>query len=98
MYLKYLCNYIVLINIVYRDRCDEVVVKISVCLAIHSELLVAKCFKVDNVTGQQRSDYREGACLKIVVNNYKADPARLMEISKSRGTNLQVLLTSYNAV
>ena len=26
MSLKYLCNYIVLINIVYRDRCDEVVV------------------------------------------------------------------------
>ena len=41
MSLKYLCNYIVLINIVYRDRCDEVVVKISVSLAIHFELLVS---------------------------------------------------------
>ena len=64
MSLKYLCNYIVLINIVYRDRCDEVVVKISVCCAIHFELLVAKCFKVDNVTGQQRSDYRATECCK----------------------------------
>jgi len=38
----------------------------------------------------------EGACLKIIVNHYKADYARLKEISKSRGTNLDVLLTSYN--
>ena len=30
MSLKYLCNYIVLINIVYRDRCDEVVVVVIV--------------------------------------------------------------------
>ena len=38
----------------------------------------------------------EGACLKIIVNHYKDDISRLMEISKSRGTNLHVLLTSYN--
>ena len=71
MYLKYLCNYIVLINIVYRDRCDEVVVKISVCCAIHFELVVAKCFKVDFVTGLKRSDYRATECCKahlVVVN------------------------------
>ena len=62
MSLKYLCNYIVLINIVYRDRCDEVVVVVIVCSAIHFPSNVASRFKEDNVIGQQRSDYRATEC------------------------------------
>ena len=38
----------------------------------------------------------EGACLKIIINHYRDDISKLREISQSRGTNLEVLLTSYN--
>ena len=38
----------------------------------------------------------EGACLKVIINHYRDDISRLKEISQSRGTNLEVLLTSYN--
>ena len=38
----------------------------------------------------------EGAMLKIIINHYRGDISRLKEISQSRGTNLEVLLTSYN--
>ena len=38
----------------------------------------------------------EGACLKVIINHYRGDIQRLKEISQSRGTNLEVLLTSYN--
>ena len=38
----------------------------------------------------------EGALLKIIINHYKSDISRLKEISSSRGTDLGVLLTSYN--
>jgi hypothetical protein len=38
----------------------------------------------------------EGDCLKIIINHYRNDISRLKEISQSRGTNLDVLLTSYN--
>ena len=38
----------------------------------------------------------EGAMLKIIINHYRGDIQRLKEISMSRGTNLEVLLTSYN--
>ena len=38
----------------------------------------------------------EGALLKIIVNHYKSDISRLMEISNSRGTNLPTLLQNYN--
>lgn len=40
----------------------------------------------------------EGAIMKIIVNHYKADINELMRISGSRGTDLPVLLTSYNIV
>jgi len=38
----------------------------------------------------------EGSCMKIIVNHYKHDINELTRISKSRGTDLPVLLTSYN--
>ena len=38
----------------------------------------------------------EGATMKIIVNHYKHDIHKLKEISESRGTNIGVLLTSYN--
>ena len=38
----------------------------------------------------------EGALLKIIVKHYINDYGRLLEISKSRGTNLKVLMSSYN--
>jgi len=38
----------------------------------------------------------EGACMKIIVNHYRDDIQRLKEISQSRGTNLETLMTSYN--
>lgn len=38
----------------------------------------------------------EGKMLKAVINHYRDDISRLKEISQSRGTNLEVLLTSYN--
>ena len=47
----------------------------------------------------QRMSFRklgEGALLKIIINHYKGDIQRLKEIGSSRGTDLGVLLTSYN--
>ena len=47
----------------------------------------------------QKMSFRElgeGACMKIIINHYRNDITRLKEISQSRGTNLEVLLTSYN--
>ena len=38
----------------------------------------------------------EGDCLKIIVNHYRDNVQKLEEISKSRGTNFKVLITSYN--
>jgi len=38
----------------------------------------------------------EGKILKAVINHYRDDISKLKEISQSRGTNLEVLLTSYN--
>jgi hypothetical protein len=38
----------------------------------------------------------EGKMLKAVINHYRDDISKLKEISQSRGTNLEVLLTSYN--
>ena len=38
----------------------------------------------------------EGDCLKIIVNHYRDNYQKLEEISKSRGTNFKVLMTSYN--
>ena len=38
----------------------------------------------------------ESNCLKIIVNEYRDDIKKLEDISKKRGTNLQVLLKSYN--
>ena len=38
----------------------------------------------------------EGTMIKIIINHYRGDIQRLKEISKSRGTNLEVLHTSYN--
>ena len=38
----------------------------------------------------------EGDCLKIIVNHYRDNYQKLDEISKSRGTNFKVLMTSYN--
>ena len=38
----------------------------------------------------------EGKMLKVIINHYRNDISRLKEISLSRGTNLEVLLTSYN--
>ena len=38
----------------------------------------------------------ESNCLKIVINHYRDNIKKLEEISRARGTNLQVLLKSYN--
>jgi len=38
----------------------------------------------------------EGLCLKMIINHYRDDIQRLKEISQSRGTDLNTLLTSYN--
>ena len=38
----------------------------------------------------------EGMILKAVINHYRDDISKLKEISQSRGTNLEILLTSYN--
>ena len=47
----------------------------------------------------QKMSFRElgeSACLKIIINHYRDDITRIKEISQSRGTNLETLLTSYN--
>ena len=47
----------------------------------------------------QKSTFRklgEGALLKIIINHYKDDINVLKQISASRGSDLGVLLTSYN--
>ena len=38
----------------------------------------------------------ESNCLKIIINHYRDNIKKLEEISRARGTNLQVLLKSYN--
>ena len=38
----------------------------------------------------------ESKMLKVVINHYRDDISKLKEISQSRGTNLETLLTSYN--
>ncbi len=38
----------------------------------------------------------EGDLLKIIINHYKGDYSKIKEIAKSRGTNENVILTSYN--
>lgn len=38
----------------------------------------------------------EGAMLKIIIQHYKGDYQKLKEISQSRGTNLETLMSSYN--
>ena len=38
----------------------------------------------------------EGDCLKIIVNHYPDNYQKVDEVSKSRGANFKVLMTSYN--
>ena len=38
----------------------------------------------------------EGAIVKIIVNHHRADIDKLLEISKSRGTDIKTLITTYN--
>ena len=38
----------------------------------------------------------ESNCLKIIINHYRSNYQKIEEISRSRGTNTQTLMTSYN--
>ena len=55
-------------------------------------------YYVHKMTMLNSKDQRlgKGDCLKIIVNHYRDNYQKLEEISKSRGTNFKVLMTSYN--
>ena len=55
-------------------------------------------YRINKMTLPDKKGNRlgESNCLKIIVNHYRDNYQKLKEISLSRGTNLEVLLTSYN--
>ena len=48
------------------------------------------------ITKMSFNQLGESNCLKIIINHYRDNIKKLEEISRARGTNLQVLLKSYN--
>ena len=61
-------------------------------------LIPKKGYRINKMTLPDKKGNRlgESNCLKIIVNHYRYNYQKLKEISLSRGTNLEVLLTSYN--
>ena len=49
-----------------------------------------------HITRMSFNKLGESKCLKIIINAYRSNYQKIEEISRSRGTNTQTLMTSYN--
>ena len=49
-----------------------------------------------HITKMSFNKLGESNCLKIIINHYRGNHQKIKEISERRGTNMKVLMESYN--